>query len=363
MLRRSMKRAATAVAVAGTICALGAGTALAAPAATWSHPSTPVPGALTDTSPALSSVTFPTKGQGLLVAWRGQGLVGHIFYKYRTPATRRWSHVASVPGALSSSAPAVAGYTDPLGQGALLAVWAGHVNNEIWYSQGETKQNGTVSWTAPAHLPSTIHYSTTFDTPTVFFLDHSSDVMIAWRAPYNHVRYSIGTPAGRGFTWSQSTVIPGNPPSPSTAHCTIDPCTSATPAVTEMTTSTSTGTVYVIWKQLGTKDLFYSSAADSATTNWGSQSIWTTPAQVPGAVTLLAPAASVPTVNSTGPLLLVYKAPFNTHVRYQTLTGSTWSAPLGVYGTRTNVAPALLRNVLGATTPTSIGNVILRTYG
>jgi hypothetical protein len=373
MFRRPMTRLSAAIAVAGTVCALGAGSALAAPAAPWSAPSKPIPGALTNDSPALSSVTFPSPiGQGLMAAWRGRGTFGHVFYKYRTPTKKhRWSKKGEVPGALTSSAPAIAFYTDPLGKGAILAVWAGYGNNRIWYSQGQTKPGGTIAWTKPADIPTTVAYSTTFGAPAVFFPDHASNVMVIWRAPYNHVRYSIGTPAGRGFTWSQSAVVPGNPPSPTSAHCTIAPCTSAGPAVTEETTSTSTGQIFVFWKQLGTDDIFYSTTTDGPATNW-SKLIWTGPSQVcqpatstakPScAVTLTAPAVSVPSVNATGPLLLVYKAPYSTKVRYQTLSSSGWSAVGHVYGTRTAVAPALARNYLATTTPTTIGNIILRAY-
>jgi hypothetical protein len=295
-----------------------------------------------------------------MVAWRGRGVFGHVFYKYRTP-TRHFSKLGEVPGALTSSSPSIAFYTDPLGKGAILAVWAGYGDNKIWYSQGQTRPDGTLIWTAPASLPSTIDYSKTLAAPVVFFPDHSSNVMVIWRAPFNHVRYSIGTPVGRGFTWSQSTVVPGNPPSPTKAHCTIAPCTSSSPAITEQTTSTSSGLIYIFWKQLGSRNVFYSTTSDSSATNW-SHLTWAGPTQVPGAVTLSAPAASVPTVNSVGPLLLVYKAPFSTHVRFQTLTGTTWSAVGHIFGTFTAVAPALSRQFLGTTTPTTIGNIILRAY-
>jgi hypothetical protein len=363
MLRRPLTRFVSAISVAGTICAVGAGAALAAPAANWSGPSKPVPGALTNSSPALSSVTFPNPvGQGIIVAWRGRGAAGHIFYKYRTNVKRHWSHNAELAGALTSAAPAVGSYIDPLGRNAVLIAWAGHRNHHIWYAQGEMKANGTISFTKPAFLPVSIKWASTFNAPTVFFPDHKNVVVVAWRGPANHVRYSVGVPAGRHFRWRQSDKVPGNPPSPSSAHCTVAPCTSATPAITEQTTSTSTGLIYVFWKQLGSRDLFYSTTADSHATDWSHLS-WSAPAQVPGAVALTAPAVSVPRLNGTGSLLLVYKAPFSTHVRFQTLTSGTWSTFATVPRTRTAVAPALLRNVLANTTPGSIGNIVLHVYG
>ena len=363
MLRRPLTRLGWAATVAGSVCALAASAAMAAPAATWSGPSKPVPGALTNDSPALSTISFPSPiGQGIAVAWRGRSIVGHVFYKYRTIATGRWSHLGEVPGALTGSAPALGSYTDPLGRQAVLMVWQGNLDKHIWYAQGETRADGTIDWTNAVVLPSQIRFSKTFGSPTVFFPDHRNVVMIAWRGPANHIRYTIGVPFGRGFRWQQSAVVPGAPPSPASVHCTIAPCTSATPAVTEQTTGTSSGKIFVFWKQLGSRDLFYSVTNDDNTTDW-SHLAWSVPVQVPGAVTLTAPAASVPTLNAIGPLLLVYKAAFSTHVRFQTLTGTTWSGFATIPTTRTAVAPALLRNVLATTTPATIGNIVFHVYG
>jgi hypothetical protein len=363
MLRRPLTRLVSAVSVAGTVCAVGAGAAFAAPAGTWSGPSRPIPGVQTNSSPALSTVTFPNPvGQGIIVAWRGRGAAGHIFYKYRTNSTHHWSHDARLGGALTSAAPAVGSYIDPLGRSAVLIVWSGHQNHHIWYSQGETKANGTISFTKPAFLPTSIRWASTFNAPTVFFPDHKNIVLVAWRGPANHVRYSVGVPAGRGFHWKQSDHVPGNPPSPSSAHCSVAPCTSATPAIAERSTSTSAGLIYVFWKQLGTRHLFYAATVDSHAANWSHLS-WSGLKRVPGAVALTAPAAAVPRLNGTGSLLLAYKAPFSTHVRFQTLTSGTWSAFATVPRTRTAVAPALLRNILANTTPGTIGNVVLHVYG
>lgn len=358
MLRRPMARLATAVAVTGAVCALGASAAFAAPAGiNWSKPSKPIAGTVTHDSPGASFISFPngahSPGSGIAVAWRGPGAAGHIFIKYRTPKTHHFSKATKVPGALTSSAPAIASYTNQLGSPSLLVVWSGHANHHIWYSSAVTTATGAItSWTKPLPVPGKLSY--TFNAPAVFFLLHSTSVMVGWRAPYNHVRYSIGTPAGagRGFTWSASTVIPGAPNPPVNTHCTQDPCTSATPAIAEASTSSSTGTVYVFWKQLGGKGVFYSTAADPGLPSW------TVPAQVPSAVTLSAPAASV----VEGTVLLVYKTPFSSRVHFQTLTGGVWSAVGGVFGTLTNEAPALTGTLLATTTPTPIGNVQVRFY-
>lgn len=361
MLRSPLTRLATAVTVAGTICALGAGAAMAAPTLPWSGPSRPVPGAFTGDSPALSNITFPGPlGQGTLVAWRGRGGSGHMFYKYTTPALHgHWSKTGEIRTAETSSPPAIRQYKDPLGRNALLAVWTGPADHHIWYSQGETQVNGTISWTAPIALPPGVALTNTIEGPSLIFPNNRNLVVVAWRGPGNHVRYSIGTPHGRAFTWSASHPVPGNPPSPTSAHCTIDPCTSATPALAEVQTGTATGTLYVVWKQLGTKEVLYSTVTDNGATVW-SHLVWAGPFQDVSAATLTAPTVSA--VGLHGPLLLAFKAPFNTHVRFQTFAGGVWSAVGTVPATRTANAPALLGGLLANTTPTTAGNIILHHF-
>src|SRR5690348_6956753 len=118
MLRRPMARLATAATAAGVVAALGATTALATTPRSWHGPSRPIPGAFTNSSPAISSVTFPGPiGQGTIVAWRSRGRAGRILYKFRTPTFNRghWSRLGVIPGAMTSSAPAIRDYRDPLG--------------------------------------------------------------------------------------------------------------------------------------------------------------------------------------------------------------------------------------------------------
>src|SRR5262245_10125234 len=120
MLRRPMARLATAATAAGVIAALGATTALAAPLSSWSGPSRPIPGAITTSSPSVSSIDFPNPiGSGTVVVWRGRSQNEHVYYKFRTPQTGRWSSLGVIPGAFTNSAPAVQLYEggkDPIGQ-------------------------------------------------------------------------------------------------------------------------------------------------------------------------------------------------------------------------------------------------------
>lgn len=362
-----MARLATAVTAAGVVTALGAATAVAAPALSWSGPSAPIPGAFTNSSPAISSVTFPAGGgQGTIVAWRGRGRAGHIFYKYKVPGLNggRWSTVGDIPG-VTSSAPAIHSYVDPLGNDALIAVWTGPFDHHIFYSQGETQSNGTINWTGATALPPSVAYTPTVTGPTAWFPNNANVVVVAWRAPYDHVRYSVGTPGfgktARNFTWSASAVVP-NPPTSSKVHCVVAPCTSATPALAEVQTSANTGTMYIFWKALVGDAIFYSTATDGPSTNWNHLA-WSDPTQVPGvgAATSDGPAASV-VGGLFGPLLLVYKGPGGLHVRFQTLTGTTWSPVAFVPTTSTAVGPALNGGTLATTTPTLAGNIILHFF-
>jgi hypothetical protein len=357
-----MTRLALTAAAAGTICALGASSALAAPNATWSGPKGPVPGAITNDTPAISSITFPgLGGTGLIVGWRQRAVSGHIFYKYKVPGVNKgkWSAKTELPGAeaITSSAPVFRSYVDPLGHDAILATWTGHADHHIWFEQGETKADGTISWTSPTVLPASVQFTNTTNAPAVQFTNVAYRVVVSWRGPANHVRFTVGTPHHRSFTWSNSAVVPG---APATTDCTIAPCTGDTPALAEVQTSATAGTLYFFWRQHTTDDIFYSTTPDSAANLL--KPVFTGPTQVPGAATMEAPAASDSTLTGFGPLLLVYKAPGSTVVKFQTLTSGTWSAAAPIPTVQTAVSPALAQNVLANTKPSADGNILLHVY-
>ena len=358
MFRRPMTRLAITAAAAGTICALGASAASAAPHATWSGPRI-VPGAITNDSPTISSITFPVaRGQGRIVGWRGRSASGPIFYKYKVPGLHkgRWSATGRVPGD-TSSAPAFASYIDPFGHSAVLAVWTGPADHHIWFSQGETRANGTISWKAATVLPKNVADTNTSSGPSVLVPDHSNRVIISWRGPANHVRFTVGTPLRRSFVFSSSRVVPG----PNvTKNCKSAPCTGNTPALAEVSTSASAGTIYFFWREYGTRAVLYATTADTAA-NLASPT-FAAPVRVPGAASIEGPAASDTGINGFGPLLLAYKTPLSTAVHFQTLSGSGWSTPARVPTTHTAAAPALLFNVLATTTPVTDGNIVLHVF-
>jgi hypothetical protein len=361
MFRRPMTRLAVTVAAAGTICAVGASAASAAPDSPWTGPRV-VPGAITNDSPGIGSITFPVpNGQGQIVGWRGRGNAGAVFYEYHVPGLHKGHFSAKgVIGGLTSSAPAFGSYIDPYGHDAVLAVWTGHADHHIWFSQGETHANGTISWTKEVALPKSVANTNTSAAPSVLFTANAYRVIIAWRGPGTHVRFVVGTPHKRGFIWGASRVVPG----PSvTKICKSAPCTGSAPALAEVNASGIAG-IYFVWQQkstTGAGPILYSTTPDNAVNL--AKPVFTGPITVPGAASDLGPAASDTGLNGFGPLLLAYKAPFSTHVRYQILsTGGTWSGVGTVPDLGTVAAPALLLNELANTTSGQNGKILLRFY-
>jgi hypothetical protein len=364
MFRRPMTRLAVAAVAAGTICALGASAASAAPNAPWSGPRGPVPGAITNDTPTLSTITFPGHiGQGTIVAWRQRGTTGHIFYKFKAANLHKghWSAKFELPGgaAITSSAPVFRSYVDADHHNAVLAVWTGHADHHIWYEQGQTRSNGTISWNAATDLPSKVLYTDTSSAPSVLFLNHTYRVIFSWQGPANHVRFSVGTPVHRGFAWSDSTIVSG--PAVTTG-CKGAPCTGDTPAIAEQQTSATSGNIYFFWRQLGTTAIIYADTADTLANL--AKPVFSANAAVTGAATTEGPAASDSTLTGFGPLLVAYGAPGSTAVKYQTAASGTspWSAPAVVPSTHTNVSPSLFINVLTTTTPAADGNIIWHVF-
>jgi len=362
MLRHPMPRLLSAAAVTGAACALSAaalaaGTAAPAlaaaaaprPASLWSGPEGPLPRAFTNAAAALAAVSVPgSAGHGLLAAWKGQ-LSGRVFYETRLSAAGQWSARASIPLARTNRAPSVASYTDPNGRPAEVAVWKGRGNRRIWYSQGETAPNGTISWTVPQSLPRSVR-DRTRSAPAVFFPFDSYVAVVAWKGPLHHVRYAIGTPGqpARGFRWSGSHRIPGSR-------------TRTAPAIAEVAGGTAHGTLYVLWRGQRAHRIRFATTPDPLTMAAGLT--WTAPAAVPGAVTGAAPAASSLGAHGVGPLLVAYKAPHSVRVRYQLGTAGGWSQPRRVPLARTAVSPALLGGVLATTSPSASGSIFFHVFG
>jgi hypothetical protein len=361
MFSRSMTKLAIAAAAAGTICTIGAASAFAAPSAGWSGPKGPVPRAITNNTPTISSISFPSGskiGQGVIAGWRARGNSGNIFYTYRAPGFNKgkWSKKLQLAGANAGSGPVFRPYTDPSGHAAILAVWTGHLDHHIWTETGRTLANGTIDWTAATALPPKVQFTNTTDAPSVLFTNHVFRVILTWRGPANHIRGVVGVPAGRGFNWGDSTIVPGPTVTPT---CKDAPCTANTPAIAEQMLNAQTGVIYLFWRVLGSTDIMYSTTADTAVNL--AKPVFTAPVQVPGAVTNEGPAASDSTLAGFGPLLLAYKTPGSTLVKFQTFA-SSWSSPAIVPTLHTTVSPSLFVNILASTTPGADGNIIWHVF-
>jgi hypothetical protein len=182
-------------------------------------------------------------------------------------------------------------------------------------------------------------------------------VIISWRGPANHVRFTVGTPHRRSFVFSDSRAVPG----PNvTKNCKNAPCTGNTPALAEVSASSTAGTIYFFWRELSTRAILYATTADSAA-NLASPN-FNPPIRVLGAASIEGPAASNTGISGFGELLLAYKTPQSTAVHFQTLSNSGWSTPAAVPTTHTLAAPALLLNVLATTTPAPDGNIVLHVF-
>jgi hypothetical protein len=374
MLHRSKSRLAVAAA-AGTVCALIAvGAALAAPTPSWSKKNPAVPNAYTNTTPALSEIQV--QGQvGTFLAWKGQ-YDNKVKYKYRLNG--KWYATSVIPGAFTNTSPSAALFATKLGKQAVLVAWKALGSgglSAIKYSDGVVANNGTINWTTPHVLPGGL-YSETSASPALLFPANTAttQVILAYRGPFDHVRVSIGTAIGTGgrqFSWGTKKVTsawigPGTTTEPTT--------TSAQPALAEILGAGGNGTVYVFWKGEGTvAPISYATTPDLVGSGLdGVASLtWTLQGSVPDsggigglAQTTGSPAVSSADVHGDGPLLLAYKGPSGFYIRFQTFSSGTWSQPhqfVNGNNNTTALGPALVHGILANVSRTN-GRIFLHHY-
>jgi hypothetical protein len=364
-MRLTKSRLLAVAAAAGTVCALGTGVALAGSLTYWTGGKNPVPGAFTNASPALAQYFNNSNVPGTFIAWKAQR--GSAIY-YRATAGNKTT-TGAIPGAKTSDGPAAAFYPDPLSKNAEIVVWKNLKNDNIMYSTGEVTSANTLTWTTPRNIAvKGDKGAQTDEGPAVAFAINSPNarVIIAWRGPGHHVRYELGTPTGRLFSFDPSDWISGG----TTLYKTT---TSSTPALAEiLNQSTGNGTIYVFWKADGKSELIsYASTPDLKNSGLqGSKTIpWTLLGTVPNGASTIASSTSGPSATSInphgfGPLLLAYKGPTGEAIRYQTLTGTSWSNFAYVTGTnnRTTVAPAVLNSTLANVSNTVSARIYLHIY-
>jgi hypothetical protein len=281
-----------------------------------------------------------------MVAWKGQ-FNNKIHYKVHIPG--KWLKTQVIPRASTNTGPAVGGYRDPNGRNAVLAVWRKVGSAKLYYSTGESKGKGAFSWTKPAQF-----VGNTSSGPSLIFPDHAPHgrVIVAYRGPFDHVRYTVGTPTGRRFSWTPTNWIGG---AASTK-------TAGTPALAEVPGATAgTGTVYVVWQGYKSHQVRYATTHDPLHFT-GHFLTWSAAAIVPGASTDASPGASSEGVRDSGPLMIAYKAPHKLGVRYQTRTGTVWSGSAAVPGALTAAGPALLFDTLATASDNASGSIVLRVF-
>ncbi len=351
-----LKSKLATAAAAGAVCVVAASAAaMAAPPPVWSKPST-IPGSYTNATPGLAAYYYHNV-RGTFVTWKGQNS-NAVYYRFRYNG--KWSKVEAVPGAGTTDGPAAAFYTNYLGIPSELVAWKALHSNTIWYATGEITGGAKLSWSKTRSIAVTGDKLATSSTgPAIIFPLNSVNarVIIAWRGPGHHVRYELGSQSGRYFSFDKSQWIGGG----------TSTLTSDTPALAEVIGAGGNGTVYVFWKADGSGEaLSYASTPDLAKSGLqGNKTIpWTLLGGVPGGASTSGPAAADLSTHNNGPLMLAYKGPSGLSIRYQILTGITWSGINYVTGlqNKTTLSPALLNTLLANVAPTSSGVIYLRNY-
>jgi hypothetical protein len=352
----SKSKLVTAVAAAGAAGALAASSAaMAAPVPVWSRPSI-VPGSYTNAAPGQAAYYSGNGVRGSFLTWKGQDS-NAVYYRFHING--HWSTVESIPGAHTTAGPAAAFYYNYKHVPSELVTWKALHSNTIWYATGEVTGGNKLNWSKTRSIAvkgDTLAFSESG--PAVIFPLNSPNnrVIVSWRGPGQHVRYELGAQNGRYFTFDASHMI----------NSSTSTLTSDTPALTEIIGAGHNGTVYVFWKAAGKGTaISYASTPDLALGGLqGSKTLpWTLLGAVPGAFSTTGPAASSVDVHGNGPLLLAYKGPGGTSIRYQILT-SSWSKVGFVVGKqpKTTLSPSLLNRQLEDVSPTSSGLIYLRTY-
>lgn len=367
-MRHPKSRLVTAAAVTGTVCALAAAGAASA-STVWSKSAPAIPNAYTNTTPALSQIALTGKNViGTFVAWKGQ-YDNRIHYKYRIAG--KWSKSEIIPGADTNTSPSAASYVTLKGKNSEVVAWKQLHGTKIFYAQGVAQSNGVMNWTKVATVPGGKYSATTASPAVLFPFNSDGRLLIAWRGPYDHVRTIVASPSGkngRSFYFGKKPtsywIGPGTKSEPTT--------TGGTPALTEISTGATSGTVYVFWKgNSTTAPIDYATATDSESTGGLAGNVkWAQQGSVPTGATTVAETTAAPAVSSAGvhgngPLLLAYKGPSGIFIRYQVLTGTSWTEPYAfVTGSnrQTTDGPALLFGLLANVSPTSNGRIFLHHY-
>ena len=345
--------AAGAVAVPGArgaAVARGSGAIPSMKPVRWSAKKGPVPGALTVTSPALASITFPgAKTADTLLFWAGPRAGAHgyrISDEHAISLSRdKWSPPEAAGKAVTTSAPAAAPYLDDVftkfTTSDVIVTW--QAGGGIRYEIGTGEHGGAVSFGPEFSIPG----AHTSASPAISSPFYAKAVLVTWKAAGSSaVDFVVGFP-GKGtgpVRWGPVGTIRGA-------------AASSGPAVAEVSTGSSTGRIYVLWRALGRGGrIDYATGADplSSTVRWSAPvglppGIRTSAAPVAQAI---GPLGSYPPVAGGYPLLIVYSKPRSSRLLQVTLPRKgPVSVPRLVPFITSPDSPALFGSVLAATDP------------
>lgn len=306
----------------------------------WSAELGPVPKALTNTAPALATITLPGRRTRLMLFWTKANASGggfNIAFQNSINLRRnRWSAPGLVDDgkATTLSRPAVA----PIGKtgaGQVIVAWKPPKNSQILYSIGRASTGNSLVWGPELPIPNAI----TSDAPAVYSAQHSGAVLVVWKAAKSDaIDFIAGISVGGSeVRWGQVGEIPRA-------------ATTTTPAIAEASTSTSTGQIFVVWKGLGrAASIQFATTTDplQLSPKWSARHVL--PATVK---TGASPSAQAIGAGSTFPVLIVFRGVRVSTLFYLTLArNDKITGPLRVPHIRSANGTAINPGVLAAQAP------------
>ncbi len=314
----------------------------------WSPELGPVPGALTNTAPALAKVSLAQDRSNLLLFWTGpaDGTAGFRI-SYQTSLSLRkntWSRPTLVAfgKAITRERPA-ASAIGPQASGQVIVAWKNAGDSQLLYVIGHEGKGGILAWNSVAPIPQAAAASG----PSVFRPLNSNIIVVAWPAAQGHaIDYIVGFPtAAGGVKWAAPGMIPQSN-------------ATGTPALAEVSGTTQGGVLYAAWQVPGNAGQVDFSTAPEPTLGGAK---WSLPRALPPSVkTGAPPSAQAIGKNLAYPLMIVFRARHGAALSYVTLNAKGQvSKPLPVPHLRSSNGTAISPGVLAAEDP---GNVFYEPF-
>lgn len=326
----------------GLATAAPAGPAAPAAPVKWSPELGPVPGALTNTAPALANVSVGKNRSSLLLFWTGpaDGNAGFRI-SYQTSLSLRhntWTrpNLVAFGKPVTRTRPA-ASPIGPPSSGQVIVAWKDPADPQLLYAIGQEGKGGILSWNSVAPIPQAAAASG----PSIYRPLHSNVIVITWQAASGHaVDYIVGFPTSTSagaVKWTDVFTIPRS-------------AATGTPAITEVSTNGQGGLLYAVWQVPGNSgQVDFATAPDPVQ----GQAKWSAPRALPSPVKTGAP----PSAQAIGkglayPLMVVFRARSGAALSYVTLNAKGQaSKPLPVPHLRSSNGTAISPGVLAAQDP------------